>query len=99
MTYSTKFARVLVTLLCVFLVFFMTAELAHSHPGGLLDNAPVHCEFCATAHVAITSQPSWLTGYVLHLIGEVRLGETSRGSQAVVRTAFIRPPPVDSSLA
>ena len=97
--YSTKFARVLVTLLCVFLVFFMTAEVAHSHPGGALDNAPVHCQFCATAHVAVASQPSWLTGYVLHLIGEVTIGETSRGSRAVVQTVFIRPPPVDSSLA
>jgi hypothetical protein len=99
MTYSAKFARVLVTLLCVFLVFFMTAEMAHSHSGGLLDNAPVHCQLCATAHVAVASQTSWLTGYVLHLIGEVTIGQTSRGSRAVVQTAFIRPPPVDSSLA
>jgi ammonia channel protein AmtB len=99
MMYPTKFARVLVTLLCVFLVFFMTAELAHSHAGSLRDNAPVHCQLCATAHVAVASQPSWLTGYVLHLIGEVTIGETSRGSRAVVQTAFIRPPPVNSSLA
>ncbi|MCU1312974.1 MAG: hypothetical protein JWM54_731 [Acidobacteriaceae bacterium] len=99
MTYSAKFARVLVTLLCVFLVFFMTAELAHSHAGSLLDNAPVHCQFCATAHVALATQPSWLTSYVLHLIGEVTIGETSRGSRAVVQTVFIRPPPVHSSLA
>lgn len=98
MTYSAKFARMLVTLLCVFLVFFMTAELAHSH-GSSLDNAPVHCQLCATAHIAVVSQPSWLTGYVLHLIGEVTIGETSRGSQTVLQTAFIRPPPVDSSLA
>jgi hypothetical protein len=99
MTYSAKFTRVLVTLLCVFLVFFMTAEVAHSHAGGLPDNAPVHCQFCATAHIAVASQSSWLTSYVLHLIGEVTVGETSRGSRTVVQTAFIRPPPVDSSLA
>jgi hypothetical protein len=47
----------LVTLVCVFLVFFMTDEVAHSHSGGLLDNA-VHCQFCATAHVAVASQSS-----------------------------------------
>jgi ammonia channel protein AmtB len=99
MTYSAKFAPVWVSLLCVFLVFFMTAEVAHSHAGSLVDNAPVHCQFCATAHVAVASQASWLTGYVLHLLGEVTIGETSRGSRAVVQTAFIRPPPVDSSLA
>ncbi len=97
--YSAKFARVLVTLLCVLLAVFMTVEIAHHHPAGVPDGAPTQCQFCATAHVAIASQPSWLTSYVLHLIGIVSIGETSRGSRTVVQTAFIRPPPVDPSFA
>jgi hypothetical protein len=92
MTPSPKFARVIVTLLCVFLAFFMTAEAAHIHPDGAPD--AMHCPLCATAHVAVSSAPAWLTGYVLQLIGAVTLGEPSRGSRIVVPTAFIRPPPV-----
>lgn len=98
MTGSAKFARVLVTLLCVFLACLMTAEVAHTHPNGAPD--AIHCQFCATAHVAVNSPPSWLTGYVLRLIGAVTIGEPSRGSRIVVRTALIRPPPAaDSSVA
>ncbi len=95
---TSKFVRVAITCLCLFLAFFMTAEAAHIHP----DAAPdaIHCPFCATAHVAVSTQPSWLTGYVLHLIGAVIQGEPSRGSRIVVRTAFIRPPPpVEAPLA
>ena len=98
MTESSKFVRVMVTVLCVFLALFMTAEVAHVHADGTPD--AIHCQFCSTAHVAVTSQPSWLTGYVLHLIGIVSIGEPSPGSRVVIRTAFIRPPPsIDSSLA
>lgn len=98
MTGSAKFARVIVTLLCVFLAFLMTAEVAHIHPDGSPD--AIHCQLCATAHVAVTSPPSWLTGYILHRIGAVTIGEPSRGSRIVVPTAFIRPPPAaDSSIA
>ena len=62
------------------------------------DDVP-HVRAWMTSLLQGISQPSWLTGYVLHLIGEVTIGETSRGSRAVVQTVFIRPPPVDSSLA
>jgi hypothetical protein len=76
----------------------MTVEAAHSHPAGIAGTTPIHCQFCATAHVAIASQPSWLTGYVLRLIGTVVIGEPSVGTRPVVFTAFIRPPPAESAL-
>ena len=95
MTASSKSGKFLVALLCVFLAFLMTAEAAHIHP----DSAPdaIHCPFCAAPHLAVSSAPSWLTGYVLRLIGAVTLGEPSRGSRIVVPTAFIRPPPAVAS--
>jgi hypothetical protein len=95
---SDQFGKVLVTLLCVALAFFMTVEVSHSHPAGTTENAPIHCQFCATAHVATASQPSWLTGYVLHLIGIVASGEPSVGTRPVVFTTFIRPPPAEAAL-
>jgi hypothetical protein len=86
--------KVLVAILCVLLAVFMTVEISHSH-GTNMD--PMQCQFCATAHVALASQPSWLSSYVLHLIRIVAIGEPSLGSQPVVSTAFIRPPPVPAA--
>ena len=96
-----KLGRIFVGLLALMLVVFMTIEVAHTHAEGAGDvNTAAHCQICATAHVAAASQPAWLTGFVLHLIGSITIGEPTRGSRTVVRTAFIRPPPpVDSALA
>jgi hypothetical protein len=85
------FVALLCVVLAVVLAAFMTVEIAHNHPAG--DASSNHCQFCASAHVAIDAQPSWLTGYVLRLVGVVSAGEPSPGSCPVVVTAFIRPPP------
>ncbi len=70
------------------------------HAGHVGDGpAPAHCQLCATAHTAVASQPAWLTGFVLHLIGQISIGEPSPGSRVVVVTAFIRPPPVEAAVA
>jgi hypothetical protein len=95
MAASPKLGKLLAALLCVFLAFLMTAEAAHIHADGSPD--AIHCSFCAAPHVAVSSAPSWLTGYVLRLIGAVTIGEPSRGSRMVVPTAFIRPPPAVAS--
>lgn len=101
MRQPTQLGKVLIGLLSLLLAVFMTFEVAHSHTAVAGDiNASTHCQICATAHVAIAGQPAWLTGYILHLIGTVTIGEPTRGSRIVVRTAFIRPPPpVEPSLA
>ena len=94
-----QLARLLIGLLALMLAVFMTVEVAHNHPAGD-GSAATHCQICATAHVTAASQPAWLTGFVLHIIGSVSTGEPTRGSRIVVRTAFIRPPPpVDSLFA
>ena len=93
MRQPNQFGKVLIVLLGALLAVFMTFEVAHSHPAGDV-TASAHCQVCATAHAAVASQPAWLTSFVLHIIGKVVLGEPSRGSRAVVHTAFIRPPPV-----
>jgi hypothetical protein len=93
-----KFGKVVALILGLFLAFFMTVEVAHSHLPDSDIATTSHCQLCLTAHVAIASQPAWLTGYVLHLIGNVSIGEPSRGSQVVVFTAFIRPPPAVAAL-
>ncbi len=95
-----QLGKVLIAFLGLFLAFFMTVEAAHSHSNGLGDaTASVHCQLCATAHVSVISQPSWLTGFILHLIGTVSIGEPAQGSRTVVFTAFIRPPPVQTAFA
>jgi hypothetical protein len=94
-----KFGKVVAVILVFILAFFMTVQVAHSHPAGSDIGATTHCQFCLTAHIAMASQPAWLTGYVLHLIGNVSIGEPSRGSRVVVFTSFIRPPPAVSALA
>ena len=91
---EAKFGKLLAVLLCVVLAVFMTVEVAHSDPAGSADTS--HCQLCASAHVAIDTQPTWMTAYVLRLIERISIGETSPGSSAVVVTAFIRPPPVSN---
>ncbi len=90
----------LIGVLGTLLLVFMTAEIAHSHPQVVDSSTAIHCQLCATAHLATASQPAWLTSFVLHLIGTVDIGEPTRGSRIVIRTALIRPPPfVGSSVA
>lgn len=79
------------------LAVFMTVEVAHNdpaNPGGSVDTS--HCQLCAAAHIAVDTQPTWMTAYVLRLIERVSIGEPDPGSSAVVVTAFIRPPPFSS---
>ena len=101
MRQPTQYGKVLIGLLSLLLAVFMTVEAAHTHSTITGDGtSSAQCQICATAHVAVAGQPAWLTGYVLHLIGTVTLGEPTRGSRIVVRTSFIRPPPpVEPSLA
>lgn len=95
-----QFGKFLVLTLSVFLVFFMTAEIAHTHSGDAASLAAMsHCQLCMTAHVASADQPAWLTAYVLHLIGQVSIGEPSLESHQVIFSSFIRPPPADFALA
>ncbi len=91
LTNKLQFGKLLAVLLCVVLAVFMTVEVTHSHPDTPVDAS--HCQLCASAHVAIDVQPTWMTAYVLRLIERVSSGEVSPGSVAVVVTAFIRPPP------
>jgi hypothetical protein len=91
---KSKFGRLLAVLLCAVLAVFMTVEVAHNDHAGPADNA--HCQLCASAHVAIDTQPMWMTAYVLRLIERISIGEPDPGSSAVVVTAFIRPPPVSN---
>ena len=88
---KAKFGKLLVIVVCLALAMFMTAEAAHSHAAGPADSA--HCQLCASAHVAVDTQPAWLTSYVLRLIDLVPVAEASPGSSPVVVTAYIRPPP------
>jgi hypothetical protein len=92
LTSKAKFGKLLAVLLCLVLAVFMTVEVAHNDPAGPAD--PSHCQLCATAHVAIDTQPTWMTAYVLQLIERISIGEPDPGSIAVVVTAFIRPPPI-----
>ncbi len=101
MRHETGFSRLLIVFLGLLLVVFMTVEIAHSHTddAGAVSSA-THCQICAVAHVASASQPAWLTGFVLLLLGTIAIGEPSPGSRPVLRAVFIRPPPApDSSLA
>ncbi len=91
LTNKIQFGKLLAVLLCVVLAVFMTVEVAHSHPDTPVDAS--HCQLCASAHVAVDTQPAWMTAYVLRLIERVSIGEACPGSLAVVVTAFIRPPP------
>ena len=95
----TQLRKWIALCLGLLLAVFMTLEVAHTHPTDARDNgASAHCQICTTAHVAVDSKPSWLTGYVMHLIGTVSQGEPSSGSRVVVVTAFIRPPPPVATL-
>jgi hypothetical protein len=85
-----KFGK-LVVMVCLALAMFMTVEVAHSHAAGPVDSA--HCQLCASAHVAVDTQPAWLTTYVLRLIDIVPVVEASTGSSPVIVTTYIRPPP------
>jgi hypothetical protein len=97
MRHSSQFGRVLVSLLGLFLAVFMTFEVAHGHGNASAGDpgSSTHCQVCMTAHTAVSSQPAWLTVFVLRLIGEVTIGTPSCGSRVVVFTAYIRPPPVE----
>jgi hypothetical protein len=101
MRHASQFGKVFVTLLGLFLAVFMTFEIAHGHGDTRASdtNASTHCQLCMTAHTAVSSQPAWLTGFVLRLIGEVSIGTPSCGSRVVVFTAYIRPPPVETAFA
>ena len=86
--------------MCVLFVFLMTVEVARSHPNETGDfAATTHCQLCATAHIAVVSQPFALSAYVLRLIGTVLVGDVSRGSPAVIFTTYIRPPPAQTAVA
>ena len=87
---KSKFAGIIVGLLCLILTVFMIAEVAHSHADIA---AAGHCQLCAAAHLATDVQPAYLTPVLLLLLGTVAPGEPSPGSRAVLVTAFIRPPP------
>jgi hypothetical protein len=94
LTSRAKFGKLLALVLCVVFAVFMTVEVAHTDaddPTGAADST--HCQLCATAHVAVDTQPTWLTAYVMQLIERISIGEPDPGSSAVVVTAFIRPPP------
>lgn len=91
----SQLARLLICLQVLLLAVFMTVEVSHSHPvhaGGHDDS--IHCELCATAHVATADVASWPMISVLYVTGTITPGEPLRGSRRVVRTAFIRPPPL-----
>ena len=98
MRHKDQLGRVLIVLLGLLLAVFMTVEIAHSHSteAGAITGA-AHCQICATAHVASASEPAWLTGFVLLLLGTVILGEPSPGLRPVLHALFIRPPPAPDS--
>lgn len=100
MRHSNQFGKLVALTLSLFLVFFMTAEVSHVHSGDPASLAAMsHCQLCMTAHVASADQPAWLTEYVVHLIGQVSIGEPSLESHQVIFSSFIRPPPADLALA
>jgi hypothetical protein len=101
MRHSNKLGKCVISLLGLFLAVFMTFEVAHGHDGTRAGGATAstHCQLCMTAHTAVSSQPAWLTGFVLRLIGEVSIGEPSCGSRVIAFTAHIRPPPVEAAFA
>jgi hypothetical protein len=92
LTSKAQFGKLLAVVLCVVLAVFMTVEVAHNDPAGPADSS--HCQLCAAAHVAIDTQPAWMTAYVLRLIERISIGQPDPGSSPVVVTAFIRPPPI-----
>jgi hypothetical protein len=99
--HANQTGRVLISLLGLLLAVFMTFEVAHGHTGtgANAPDASTHCQLCMTAHTAVSIQPAWLTEFVLQLIGQVSIGETSCGSRVVAFTAYIRPPPVETASA
>ncbi len=88
-----KFGKLLVLVVCLALTIFMTVEIAHAHNAGA-DSS--HCQLCASAHIAIDTQPAWLTVYVLRLIEVVPVADASPRAGPVILTAYIRPPPAVS---
>jgi hypothetical protein len=88
-----KFGELMVLLVCLALAIFMTVEVAHFHDSGI-DSA--HCQLCASAHIAVDSQPAWLTSHVLRLIELVPTQDVSPRAGPVILTAYSRPPPVVS---
>lgn len=96
----TQLAKLLICLQMLLMAVFMTVEVAHSHPVSASGHdASIHCELCATAHLATADEAALPIASVFRPVGTVIVGVRTRGSRTVVRTAFIRPPPVaDPSL-
>ena len=90
---KVKFGKLLVLVVCLALAIFMTVEVTHFHDSGI-DAA--HCQLCASAHIAVDSQPAWLTTYVLRLIELVPVTDVSPRAGPAILTAYSRPPPVVS---
>ncbi len=88
---QSRISRILVGLLCLTLLVFVTAELAHGHANAADAS---HCQLCAVSHLATSVVPTALAPVALLLVGTVYPGEPSPGARAVLVTAFIRPPPV-----
>ena len=86
----SKALAILLGLLCIALAVFMTVEASHSHVGVA---ASGHCSLCASAHLAIHTEPAWLTPLILLLLGTVFFGEALPGSRPLLLTSCIRPPP------
>lgn len=92
-------ARLLLSILCVFLVLLgSTLEAAHSHPGHAASHAD--CALCATAHVAIQITASPVLPAVVTLVEAVqRLAAPPPSRPFSVYALFTRPPPSVLTLA
>ena len=91
--------RVLIALLCVFLVVLVgAAQLLHTHPGP--EPSDPGCSLCAVAHLAAVFTPAFDSLLDAQIIERVRASDLGLAPTRFAAFAYdVRPPPVLTTLS
>lgn len=89
----TVFARVLAIVLCLAVVTFFTALVAHHHGPGVDGDHAAHCQVCALGHTTATVAAILELLVITHVMLLIRSNAPTRGSPQFLALPTTRPPP------